>query len=262
MGIAKGGTGGTSAAEARTNLDVYSKDEVNTAITTSVPIVADATTIDKGIVRLATESDITSLSETAAVTPKNVDDMLAGTFSLDKGFCALLSVRLTQITGTNSSNSNIITCNITGHGLRVGDTISVYYTYRYHPTITLVNKVTDTVVVTSVADVNTFTFMSPRGDAIGLSNNQECKLLYVIKNNYNIDSLTINNAGRYTISINTNSGITEANFIPFAQVTTVDNSLAVVQAEQITSPTSLTVRTFNASGLLIIPQWLHIGVTK
>ena len=245
-------------AEARTNLDVYSKDEVNTAITTSVPIVADATTIDKGIVRLATEGDITNSSETAVVTPKHVADMLVGIGSLAKGFCALFSARLTQMTGTNTSNDKTITCNITAHGLSVGDVVSVNYQYKG---LGIDQRVTDTVVVTSVANVNTFTFTSPR-NASGSASAVACTLYYVIKNNYNVNSLTINSEGRYTISINTASGITGTSFIPFIQATTTDNSLVIVQPEAITSPTSLTVRTFDASGAAITPQWLHIGVTQ
>lgn len=245
-------------AEARTNLDVYSKDEVNTAITTSVPVVADATTIDKGIVRLATESDITNSSETAVVTPKNVADMLVGIGSLAKGFRALFSARLTQMTGTNTSNNKTITCTITAHGLSVGDVISINYGYGQ----TFGNKrATDTVAVTSVANANTFTFTSPQ-DASGSASAGACTLYYVIKNNYNVNSLAINSAGRYTISINAASGITGTSFIPFIQATTADNSLVIVQPEAITSPTSLTVRTLNAAGTAISPQWLHIGVTQ
>ncbi len=246
-------------AEARTNLDVYSKDEVNTAITTSVPKVADATTIDKGIVRLATESDITNSSETAVVTPKHVADMLVGIGSLAKGFRALFSTRLTQMSGSNTSNVKTITCTITAHGLSVGDVISI--NYGYGQGFGGNKRATDTVAVTSVANADTFTFTSPQ-NAGGSASAGACTLYYAIKNNYNVSSLAINSVGRYTISINTASGIKDTSFIPFIQATTSDNSVVLVQPEAITSATSLTVRTFNASGVAITPQWLHIGVTQ
>lgn len=261
LSIESGGTGGMTVEAARTNLDVYSKDEVNTAITTSVPKVADATTIDKGIVRLATESDITNSSETAVVTPKHVADMLVGIGSLAKGFRALFSARLTQMTGTSSSNNRIITCTITAHGLSVGDVISINYTY-YAGAFAGSKRVTDTVAVTSVANANTFTFTTPQSSNGSSSASNACTLYYVIKVNYNINSLVINSEGRYTISINTASGIIDTSFIPFIQATTTDNSLVIVQPEAITSATSLTVRTFNAVGTAITPQWLHIGVTQ
>ena len=218
----------------------------------------DASTTVKGIVRLATESDITNSSETAVVTPKNVAAMLVGVGSLAKGFRALFSARLTQMTGTNTSNGKTITCDITAHGLSVGDVVSVNYGYKR---IGLDRRNTDTVAVTSVANANTFTFTSPQ-TADGSASAVACTLYYVIKNNYNVDSLAINSVGRYTISINAASGITGTNFIPFIQATTSDNSVVLVQPEAITSATSLTVRTFNASGTAITPQWLHIGVTQ
>ena len=257
IAIAKGGTGASTAEDARTNLDVMSSSEVAAAIATSVPQAADATTIDKGIVRLATESDITNSSETAVVTPKNVAAMLVGVGSLAKGFRALFSARLTQMTGTNTSNGNTITCTITAHGLRVGDVISINYGYTYRGN----QRATDTVTVTSVANANTFTFTSPQ-TASGSASASACTLYYVIKNNYNVNSLAINSVGRYTISINAASDITGTNFIPFIQATTTDNSLVIVQPEAITSATSLTVRTFNAVGAAITPQWLHIGVMQ
>ena len=219
----------------------------------------DSTTSTKGVVRLATESDITNSSETAVVTPKHVANMLVGIGSLAKGFRALLSTRLTQMTGTNSTSGNTITCTITAHGLSVGDVISINYVYArgFDDDI----RATDTVAVTSVVNANTFTFTSPQNN-IGSISAKACTLYYVIKNNYNVNSLSINSAGRYTISINTASGITNTNFIPFIQATTSDNSVVLVQPETITSATSLTVRTFNASGAAITPQWLHIGVTQ
>ena len=219
----------------------------------------DASTTVKGVVRLATESDITNSSETAVVTPKNVADMLVGIGSLAKGFRALFSARLTQMTGTNTSNNKIITCTITAHGLSVGDVISI--SYVYYDAKEGGKLVTNTVTVTAVANADTFTFTSPQ-NADGSASAGACTLYYAIRNNYNINSLTINSEGRYTISINTASGITGTSFIPFIQATTTDNSLVIVQPEAITSATSLTVRTFNAAGTAISPQWLHIGVTQ
>ena len=221
--------------------------------------LVDSTTTVKGIVRLATESDITNSSETAVVTPKNVAGMLVGIGSLAKGFRALFSARLTQMTGTNTSNNKIITCTITAHELSAGDVVSVNYGYLSLGNIN--KRATDTVVVTSVANANTFTFTSPQ-TADGSTSAGACTLYYAIKNNYNVNSLAINSVGRYTISINTASGITGTSFIPFIQATTTDNSLVIVQPEAITSATSLTVRTFNAVGTAIVPQWLHIGVTQ
>lgn len=219
--------------------------------------LVDSTSTVKGIVRLATESDITNSSETAVVTPKNVTDMLVGIGSLAKGFRALLSARLTQMTGTNISSDKTITCTITAHGLSVGDVILVNYRYKYLSD----RQVTDVVTVTQIIDTNTFVFTSPQ-NAVDTSTGGVCTVTYAIKSHYNINSLTINSVGRYTISINAASGITGTNFIPFIQATTTDNSLVIVQPEAITSATSLTVRTFNASGAAITPQWLHIGVTQ
>ena len=223
--------------------------------------LVDSTKTVKGIVRLATESDITNSSETAVVTPKNVADMLVGIGSLAKGFRALFSARLTQMSGTNISNANTITCTITAHGLSVGDVISINYAH-YVGAFSEIKRVTDTVTVTSVANANTFTFTTPQSSNISSSASNACTLYYVIKNNYNVNSLAINSVGRYTISINTASGIADTNFIPFIQATTTDNSLVIVQPEAITSATSLTVRTLNAVGAAITPQWLHIGVTQ
>ena len=221
--------------------------------------LVDSTPTVKGIVRLATESDITNSSETAVVTPKHVADMLVGVGSLAKGFRASFSARLTQMSGTNTSNVKTITCTITSHGLSVGDVISI--NYGYSQVFGGDKRATDTVAVTSVANANTFTFTSPQ-DATSSTSAVACTLYYVIKNNYNVNSLAINSVGRYTISINVASGITDTNFIPFIQATTTDNSLVIVQPEAITSATSLTVRTFNAAGTAITPQWLHIGVTQ
>lgn len=221
--------------------------------------LVDSTSTVKGIVRLATESDITNSSEEVAVTPKHVTKMLVGVGSLAKGFRALFSARLTQMSGSNTSNVNTITCTITAHGLSVGDVIRI--NYGYSQTFGDNKRATDTVAVTSVANADTFTFASPQ-NASSSSASNACTLYYVIKVNYNINSLVINSEGRYTISINTASGITDTSFIPFIQATTTDNSLVIVQPEAITSATSLTVRTFNASGAAITPQWLHIGVTQ
>lgn len=254
--IASGGTGAITALAARTNLNIYSREEVDEAITTSVPIVADATTTDKGIVRLATESDITNSSEYVALTPKNVKDMLIGVGASSKGFRALFSARLTGMVGTNASGGNTITVTVTAHGLSVGDVINITYGYK---TTFGSSSTTSTVTVVSVTNANVFTVLGGQG---GNGSGYSCTLHYVLKNNYNINSLTINSVGRYTITINTASGITGTSFIPLISATTVDNSVILTQPEVVTSSTSLTVRTFNMSGVAITPQWLHIGVTQ
>lgn len=219
----------------------------------------DATTNNKGVVRLADSSDISNNSEIVAVSPKDVTDMLAGVGSLAKGFRALFSARLTEMVGTNTSSDTTITATITAHGLAVGDVIQVEYRYLFSG----VNQQSlgSVVTVTSVTDANTFVFTSPWA-AYGNSTGGTCTLSYVIRNKYNINSLTINAVGRYTISINTASGITGSSFIPFVSATTVGNSFIQSQPEVISSATSLTVRTFDKSGVAITPQWLHIGVTQ
>ena len=224
-----------------------------------VPVnqLSDATTSAKGVVRLATGSDITNTSDTAVVTPKNVSDMLVGIGSLAKGFRALFSARLTQMAGTNTSNNNTITATITSHGLVVGDLIMV--TYGSKEVFGATSSQTITTTVTSVPNTDTFVFT---GVGYGYGGPYSCNLHYVIKNNFNINSLTINAVGRYTLAIGTASGIIGTNFIPLVTATTSDNSPILVQPEVITSATSLTVRTFDKTGAAITPQWLHIGVAQ
>lgn len=237
--------------------DAYTKTEVDNAISSSVPVVADATTTDKGIVRLATESDITNSSESVALTPKNVKDMLIGVGASAKGFRALLSARLTQMTGTNSASNRTITVTITAHGLAVGDVINITY---YYQAAYSAMQTTQIVTVTSVTNANTFVFTAPAGQ--GSLSNKSCTLNFVIKNRHNIDSLTINAVGRYTLTINTASGITGTGFIPFLAATTANNTPIMLQPEVITEATTLTVRTLDNTGAAVTPQWLHIGVTQ
>lgn len=237
--------------------NAYTKTEVDNAISSSVPVVVDATTIDKGIVRLATDTDVTNISETVAITPKGVSDMLVGVGALAKGFRALFSARLTEMVGTNTSTGTTITATITAHGLSVGDVILVNYRYYFSSN----QQASDVVVVTSVPNANTFVFTSPR-NTLGNSTGGTCTVSYAIKSKYNIDSLTINAVGRYTLAINTTSGINGTSFIPFVAVTSADNTVIHAQPEAIASATSLTVRTFNSAGTAITPQWLHVGVTQ
>lgn len=236
--------------------DAYTKTEVDTAIATGV--VADATTTDKGIVRLATESDITNSSASVALTPKNVNDMLIGVGASAKGFRALFSARLTEMVGTNTSSGTTITATITAHGLSVGDVILVNYRYLFFSST---QQASDVVTITSVPNANTFVFTSPR-PATGSSTGGTCTVSYAIKSKYNINSLTVNAVGRYTIEINTASGINGTSFIPFVVATSADNTVIHAQPEAIASATSLTVRTFNSAGTAITPQWLHVGVTQ
>ena len=77
--INKGGTEATTAANARTNLDVFSKSEVTKAIEAiNMPEVPDASTSTKGVVQLANALNDTSVVKalTAAMGKKLQDDKL------------------------------------------------------------------------------------------------------------------------------------------------------------------------------------------
>lgn len=73
VGVSGGGTGATTAAGARTNLGVMSSSEVTAAINTAIP---KATETALGVVELATQAETnTGTDDERAVTPKK---MLAG----------------------------------------------------------------------------------------------------------------------------------------------------------------------------------------
>lgn len=70
VGVSGGGTGGTTAAEARTNLGVPSTVEVAEAIDSATP---PASTTAKGIIELATQSEVNAGTDTArAITPSTL----------------------------------------------------------------------------------------------------------------------------------------------------------------------------------------------
>lgn len=217
-----------------------------------------ASTTVKGATTLATPSDVTNLSTSVAVTPKNVSDMLVGVGALAKGYRALFSAKLTEMVGTNTSSGTTITATITAHGLSVGDVILVNYRYLFFNST---QQASNVVTITSVPNANTFVFTSPM-PASGNSTGGTCTVSYAIRNKYNIDSLTLNSTGRFTLAINTASGLSGTGFIPLMVATTADNTVVHTQPEAVTSATSLTVCTFNASGTAITPQWLYVGVTQ
>lgn len=72
VSVSVGGTGATTAAGARTNLDVMSSTEVVAAINTATP---SASTTAKGIIELATQTEVnTGTDDERAVTPKKMLD--------------------------------------------------------------------------------------------------------------------------------------------------------------------------------------------
>ena len=122
--------------------------------------LVDSTTTVKGVVRLATESDITNSSETAVVTPKNVVDMFSAinssseSISLPNGMiikfnrfyfntngetvsfsdpfpnaCLVCLIGTGEdLTGT-AEVLNVISGSISKSGFRANATAATYYTY-------------------------------------------------------------------------------------------------------------------------------------
>lgn len=74
LGIGSGGTGSTTEEGARAKLDVYSQSEVDLEIEKATP---NATTTVKGIVQLATTAEAqTGTNDTKVLTPKKMSDVL------------------------------------------------------------------------------------------------------------------------------------------------------------------------------------------
>lgn len=115
LSIESGGTGGMTVEAARTNLDVYSKDEVNTAITTSVPKVADATTTVKGVIQLATTAEAQAgTNDTKALTPLKLRNALNVTgsapISAVRAYCAFNGASTPVI----YNESNVLSITVAG----------------------------------------------------------------------------------------------------------------------------------------------------
>lgn len=238
---------------ARNNLEVYSKSEVDTAI--SEATIPDATTAQGGIVRLSDSSDISNNSETTVVTPKDVNAMILGLGVPTSAPRALLVFRSKPKTGTNSSVGSVITATITAHDLAVGDVINVTYTLK---TIFSSSTKTDTVTVSSVTNENTFVFNGSGGSGSG--SGYACTLNFVIKANTNISAITDLGVGYFRITMNT--ALASSNYLVFHEAYDTDNALKHVRLNGLYTKTTtqFEIRVTDNAGVLVDADFIHIGV--
>ena len=236
------------------NLDVYNKSEVDTAIANATPTIPDATTNDKGIVRLADSSDISNNSETVAVSPKDVNAMISGLGVPTSAPRALLAFSSSPKTGTNSSGGNTITATITAHGLAVGDVINITYSYK---TTFSSSTTTGTVTVTSVTNANTFVFSG--GNSYSGSS-YACTLNFAIKAKTNISAITDLGVGYFRIAMST--ALASNNYLVFYEAYDTDNTLKHVRLNGLYTKTAtqFEIRVTDNAGLLVDADFIHVGV--
>lgn len=238
---------------ARNNLEVYSRSEVDTAI--SEATIPDATTAQGGIVRLSDSSDISNNSETAVVTPKDVNAMISGLGVPTSAPRALLAFSSKPKVGTNTSSGNTITATITAHGLAVGDVINITYSYK---TLFSSSTTTDTVTVSSVTNENNFVFNGSGGSVSG--SGYACTLNFVIKANTNISAITDLGVGYFRITMNT--ALASSNYLVLPEAYNSDNELVFAKLNGLftKTTTAFEIRITNTSWALVDADFIHIGV--
>ena len=255
VGIENGGTGADTAEDARNKLDVYSQTEVDTAIANATPTIPDATVEAKGIVRLADSSDISNNSETVAVSPKDVNAMISGLGVPTSAPRALLAFSSKPKTGTNSNIDKVVTATIANHGLAAGDVINITYSYK---TTFSSSTTTGTVTVTSVTNANTFVFNGSGGSSSG--SGYACTLHFVIKANTNISAITDLGVGYFRIAMST--ALASNNYLVFYEAYDTNNTLKHVRLNGLYTKTAtqFEIRVTDNAGLLVDADFIHVGV--
>lgn len=215
----------------------------------------DATTNNKGVVRLADSSDISNNSETTVVTPKDVKAMISGLGVPTSAPRALLAFSSKSKVGTNTSSGNTITAIITAHGLSVGDVINITYSYK---TVFDSTTKTDTVTVTSVTNANTFVFND--SGASGSGSGYACTLHFVIRANTNISAITDLGIGYFRVTMNT--PLASSNYLVFQEAYDTDNTLKQVRLNGLYTKTTtqFEIRVTDNAGLLVDADFIHVGV--
>ena len=107
VSIAKGGTGATTASQARINLDVYSKSEVTTAIASAT---SQATETALGVAKIATTAIARAgINDTDFITPSKLRDYLNNkVLGINQTWQDVTASRYNATTYTNSSTAPIM----------------------------------------------------------------------------------------------------------------------------------------------------------
>ncbi|WP_281963205.1 hypothetical protein [Acinetobacter johnsonii] len=104
LGIASGGTGSTTEEGARAKLDVYSQAEVDLVVDNATP---NATTTVKGVVQLATTAEAqTGTNDTKVLTPKKMSDVLGNSIK-PRSWSNVTASRIADTWYTNTTGNDI-----------------------------------------------------------------------------------------------------------------------------------------------------------
>lgn len=187
ISIGGGGTGATTAEDARTNLSVPSVMEMNTAITSATP---NATETIAGKAKIATIAIAkTGVNDTDFLTAKKLWDALSVTGLAPIYACrAWVNFNAVPLSGTYTQSGGTVTVTMANHGMTVGQVVNL--------TVTSGNAGQGNMIITSVPDVNTFTYTAVI--AMNTAGNMTRNLF--IKASGNITSVTDNGVGDYTIN--------------------------------------------------------------
>lgn len=187
ISVGGGGTGATTAGGARTNLSVPSVMEMNTAITSATP---NATETIAGKAKIATTAIAkTGANDTDFLTAKKLWDALSVTGLAPIYACrAWVNFNAVPLSGTYTQSGGTVTVTMANHGMTVGQVVNL--------TVTSGNAGQGNMIITSVPDVNTFTYTAVI--AMNTAGNMTRNLF--IKASGNITSVTDNGVGDYTIN--------------------------------------------------------------
>jgi hypothetical protein len=242
IGVAGGGTGGTTAEQARINLSIYSKTETDTAIANATP---DASEIALGVAKIATtEIAQAGTNDTDIITTKKLRNALNAEGGAPIFACrAWVNFNGAPLSGTYAQSGTTVTVTMTAHGMSVGQNVNLTFTSG--------TAVSGSFTVTSIASANTFTITA--STSLTTSGNVTRNLY--IRASGNVSSITDNAVGDYTINFTT--AMPDANYAASLAFASGADSFASLMIRSESSNGLATLKTANA--LRVIYKGLSIS---